>query len=215
MELVVRSYHRTYWDQLPAIGITRCANVFGYGDVNQRRVIPLFVTKALREREIELKYRKNGRQFIHMADAISGYVLAASGLNEGGQQEKKGLKKPEGTSPFTPTFHFAIEEYGVAGEPFIRMQELAERVAALLDSKVKESPDCRDYAENENKIQALSCKQTRAALGWQVRRTLDTEIRHLATWYGADLERHDLETLISRDIDDIVTALASAQENPA
>jgi CDP-glucose 4,6-dehydratase len=110
MELMVRSYHRTYWEELPGIGISRCANVFGYGDVNPRRVLPLFVGSALERATIPLKYRHNGRQFIHMADAIAGYVMAASSLNEGGAAKKSGSSRPS-RRPFTPTFHFAIEDY--------------------------------------------------------------------------------------------------------
>jgi dTDP-D-glucose 4,6-dehydratase len=68
MELIVRMYHSTYWGAVPAIGLTRCANVFGFGDTSPRRVIPLFVTSAMDEKSIPLKYRLNGRQFIYVTE---------------------------------------------------------------------------------------------------------------------------------------------------
>ena len=121
MELMVRCYHSTYWAELPAIGITRCANVFGFGDTNQRRVVPLFVRSAVCDGTIPLKFSMSGRQFIHITDAVVGYIKAASSLDEGGVVEKRGKEEPEGRSPFTPTYHFAIENYDGTSDPYIRM----------------------------------------------------------------------------------------------
>lgn len=209
MELVVRSYHRTYWDEVPAIGITRCANVFGYGDINQRRVIPLFVTSALGSGSISLKYRQNGRQFIHVADAVAGYILAASSLDEGGRSAKVKRDPPQGRKPFTPTYHFALEDYGNPAEPFIRMGVLAKKVGGLLSSKVEEAHDCVDYAKNENKIQALNCAETKRILAWEAKRSLDNGILQLAKWYKAGQTRAALELLIKQDIEEIVNAIKS------
>ena len=75
-ELAVRCFARTYGkllpdnydklplDKLPLIALTRCGNVFGPGDINSRRVIPIFINYALgRDRTIKLKYRKNSDAF--------------------------------------------------------------------------------------------------------------------------------------------------------
>jgi CDP-glucose 4,6-dehydratase len=181
MELLVRSHHKTYWHELPGIAITRCANVYGYGDTSQRRVIPLFVRSAVSARVIDLKYRQSGRQFLHVADAIRGYVLVASTM-EGRPQ--KGTAKPEPRTPFTPTFHFAIEDYGPPGEPFIRMEALARLVGSLLDARIQDT-NCVDYPPNENRVQALSCEKTRKTLSWEPMKKFEQTLRDLAEWYDA------------------------------
>ena len=111
MELLVRSYHFTFWNEVPAIGLTRCANVFGFGDTNLRRIVPLFVTSAKSEKRIPLKFRNNGRQFIYIADAVGGYIKAMAALNEGSCHAKANATRPDARTPFTPTYHFAIEHY--------------------------------------------------------------------------------------------------------
>lgn len=207
MELMVRCYHYSYWPELPEIGITRCANVFGFGDTNQRRVVPLFVQRAVTNKTIPLKYRKSGRQFIHVTDAVAGYARAASTLNGGGFFDKVGKQRPEDRSPCTPSFHFANETYEGSTEPYIRMQALAEQVAALFSARVDDT-GCVDYPPNENKIQALDCQVTRQALGWQVRKAFKAALKELGEWYSNEDDRTRLKQLMQRDLDALLSSLA-------
>jgi CDP-glucose 4,6-dehydratase len=196
MELMIRSYHREYWNELPAIGITRCANVFGYGDTNQRRLIPMFVSSAVQNNYLHLKYRKSGRQFIHVTDAVSGYIRAASVISEGGAQDK---------SPFTPTFHFAIENYG-GKEPFARMAAVAKQIAAQFDARVDAS-GAIDYPKHENPVQALNCEATRRALKWQVRKSFESGTAELGDWYRNIRDKLKLRELIRRDVEQLCGSL--------
>ena len=208
MELMVRCYHYTYWSELPAIGITRCANVFGFGDTNHRRVIPFFIRSALNERVIPLKYRKNGRQFIHVTDAITGYLRAASSLGEGGTHEKTGRPRPEDDrSPFTPTFHFTIEQYTGTAEPYITMEGLAQQVASLHSARVDDS-NCTDWAPNENKLQALNCQATREALWWKAKKSLPEALTDLGLWYQAEEDRASLNQLLDKDLAEVIAGVA-------
>lgn len=204
MELMVRCYHSTYWAELPSIGITRCANVFGFGDTNQRRVVPLFVRSAVTDRKIPLRFRKSGRQFIHITDAVAGYIRAAVALDEGSARAKSGKARPEERTPFTPSFHFAIEQYEGAVTPYVCMEPLARNVATLFSATVDDT-DCIDYPPNENKIQALNCAATRAALGWSVRKTFDDSLRQLGDWYQSESKRDRLRALIEQDLDLIIS----------
>ena len=214
MELLVRSYHSTYWSELPAIGITRCANVFGFGDVNQRRVIPLFLSSSVTSGHIPLKYRNNGRQFIHITDAIAGYIRAASILNEGSSKEKLGSSSPNeipndisGRSPFTPTFHFAIESYENTSEPYIRMNALADIVARLFNAEVRETSDAIDFAPKENPIQAINCKETRSSINWEIRKPLQDALTEAGAWYLPTATIDDHKQAIQRDIEFILNGL--------
>jgi CDP-glucose 4,6-dehydratase len=208
MELLVRSYHYTYWWEVPALGITRCANVYGYGDTNQRRIIPLFVTSAVNQKTVPLRYRLNGRQFIYVTDAITGYIKAASSLDEGGCRQKAGAVRPE-RSPFTPTFHFAIENYENTGDHYIRMAHLAELVAGLFDAKVDDT-GCIDLAPGENPIQALNCAATASALNWRTSHSLRDSLESLSKWYSCIDDLPTQRDLIEGELAGIASAAAGA-----
>lgn len=212
MELMARSYHYTYWDELPAIGITRCANVFGFGDINQRRIMPLFVRSSLTETGIPLKYRKSGRQFLHVTDAIAGYIKAAALLDEGRAAAKTGQPRPIDRSPFTHTFHFAIEDYGLP-TPYISMAQLASMMKDLFQARIDDT-QAIDYPENENMIQALDCAETKRVLGWQPLKSLEQGVVELRGWYEQENDLTALMRLAEHEVNTTVDQLAAAMSEP-
>lgn len=205
METVVRCLHRTYWSELPSIAITRSANVMGLGDVNLRRVVPLFVEAASRGDPIPLKYRFSGRQFLHLTDSIAGYIKAVSALPDGGAERNSGRAMPPITGDFTPIRHFALETYP-GGEPFLRMGALAAMVADILGVVVDDSKAI-DFPPNENPVQALDCSRTRAALDWQPRRPLERAIAELGRFHRTTDEA-ELRRMVESDVGDIVGNLS-------
>jgi nucleoside-diphosphate-sugar epimerase len=183
--------------------------VFGYGDTNQRRVVPLFVRGAIGDAPINLKYRKSGRQFIHVTDAVAGYILAATTLSDCGRGNSK-ESRPEDRSPFTPSFHFSIEDYPDTDEPFIRMEPLAKTVASLFPSEIDDS-NCVDYPKDENKIQALNCARTREELNWSIRKSLKDGMAELGDWYNASGDNDTLRSMMAKDLDSIVQTLKTTK----
>jgi CDP-glucose 4,6-dehydratase len=208
MELLVRSYHFTFWNEVPAIGLTRCANVFGFGDTNLRRVIPLFVTSAKSDKRIPLRYRNNGRQFIYVTDAIGGYIKAMAGLDEGGCRTKATVDRPDRRTPFTPTYHFAIEQYKGTETPYIKMGALAELAAELFGAVVDDA-ECVDYAANENRIQALNCAATRKALNWHTQTTLADGLGKLGQWHDALGDPSALRAMLRDEVQTLVSSLGT------
>ncbi len=205
-ELVVRSHHQSYWAELPAIAITRAANVIGFGDVNQRRVAPEFVRSALTEKKICIQTPGTGRQFIHVTDSTAGYLRAASWLDEESDAKLAGLR-PDSREPFTPTFHFAIEKFEGTEKPYITIGLLAEQVARQFRATVDRSKvvECRT---NENKFQALNCDRTRELLAWRVRKPLGEALKELGEYQLAANSPPRLDQLLERDL----TALIAAAE---
>lgn len=197
MELAVRCYHNAYWKDLPAILITRCANVFGYGDVNQRRIIPKLVGNSVIGKNIERKYNQNGRQFIHITDVIAGYIKAVSFVD-------KYTFKSENV-PFTPTYHFAIERYGNSKEPFIRMSELEKIISDLYGVSIEGTGI--DYAPDENKVQALNCKKTKKDLKWKPIKEFKEGIKELGKWYESLNNTQGPGYLIQQSCDEIINNL--------
>ncbi|MDJ0898842.1 MAG: GDP-mannose 4,6-dehydratase [Xenococcus sp. MO_188.B8] len=221
MELAVRCYHKTYYSQLPAIGITRAANVFGYGDTSPRRVIPQFINSAVNvPHEISIKYTRNGRQFIHITDIIAGYIRAASSLQKNNPISPKSSEisqQKNQKQSFTPTFHFALSDYGnytENGEPFIRIINLARMIqstvsdvnaswckeAGVGDVKINQN-GAIDFAPNENPTQAMNCSDTCARLNWQPKTSLEEGIAKMAQWFFVQNKKDisGLKHLISRE----------------
>ena len=208
MELMVRSYYANYYTELPAIGITRSANVFGPGDTNQRRVIPAFLQSALRDQVIHLKYRKNGRQFIHVTDVIAGYIRAASVLEKDRflvkSLRRKGLTGMNGI--VTPTFHFAIETYEETADPYLRLESLAQIISGIVPCAIDDT-ETETWAPNEIRNMALNCSETRKTLNWQTLRTLTEGLGERADWYRAGNDTVALKAFVQRDLARILDSL--------
>ena len=117
------------------------------------------------------------------------------------------LARPDDRSPFTPTYHFAIETYQGTEEPFIRIRALADLIAGLHGGTIDDSGSL-EYAINENKVQALSCQATSEALGWRIRTPLDAGLTQLGSWYRARSDRPLLKQLMLDDLNAIVEAVA-------
>lgn len=203
MELMVRSYDYTYRHQLPCIAITRAANIFGFGDTNQRRVIPQFVRAAVHQRLIPLKFRHSGRQFLHVTDAVAGYLRVASAIENGGRATPPAASG----DTTTPTYHFALQEYDDPAVPYVRMESLARRVAAMFTAVVDDA-ECVDYPDHENKVQALNCSATQAALHWQARKSLEEALEDLGAWYRAERDGESLRRLVRRDLELLLNELS-------
>jgi CDP-glucose 4,6-dehydratase len=189
MELAVRSYAETYKDTLPAIAITRCSNVFGPGDVNQRRIIPEFILSALEDGEVGWEYPGNRRQYIFVLDAIGGYIRAA--------------EIPDKYSP-PPVYHFSIEEYGPRGqESSLSVANLAAMVCRAAEACGNRNVVTTDrhqkasFAPNENRFLALDCRTTRERLQWKPRWSLQEGLIATYRWHAAIAEgRPDAEGLL-------------------
>jgi CDP-glucose 4,6-dehydratase len=208
-ELLARSYHATYPSQFPAMCITRCANVFGWGDANRSRVIPRFVTFAKKKKQLPLQYRKNGRQFIYVADAVAGYVRALSSLSERGPTSLIDADSRDNQDPFTPTFHFAIERYGHAKTPYITLEMLAREIGRLFGAAVDNS-SAVDYAPNENRAHALNCARTRSVLGWQPQTSLTDGLRKMGQWFDTAGKTSKRRKMLDEEIDALISTLTNA-----
>jgi nucleoside-diphosphate-sugar epimerase len=126
--------------------------------------------KAYNTGEIPYKTGQDGRQYIHVSDAVSGYIMAI----------ERGVAND---TPTTPTFHFSIDTYpGTTDHLFIRVHELADLVSELTKRPAKH--DNRDKISQENPMLALNCDETKQILGWQPQKEFKDSLDELAQrWY--------------------------------
>ncbi|MFL7790708.1 MAG: NAD-dependent epimerase/dehydratase family protein, partial [Anaerolineae bacterium] len=94
-DILARAYFATY--DLP-VAVTRCANLYGGGDLNWNRIVPGTVRSLIRgERPV---IRSDGtllRDYLYVRDAVHAYMTLAEHLDEGGVQGEAfnfGMDKP-------------------------------------------------------------------------------------------------------------------------
>src|SRR5713101_6031047 len=79
-DLIAQSYHATYGLRL---GIVRCGNIYGGGDLNWSRIVPGTIRSFLKGEPPEI--RSDGtyvRDYIHVADVIDAYLAVGEALDQ-------------------------------------------------------------------------------------------------------------------------------------
>lgn len=158
-DLIAQSYATAFG--LP-VGITRCGNFYGGGDLNWNRIIPGTIRSVLRnERPI---IRSDGsfiRDYFHCDDGANAYMTLAEALHD-----RPGLRGA--------AFNFSNENP-------ITVLELVRHILALMGSSLE--PDIRNEATNEIRNQYLSAARARRELNWEPIRDLNGGLKDTIAWY--------------------------------
>jgi CDP-glucose 4,6-dehydratase len=158
-DLVAQSYHVTY--KLP-VGITRCGNFYGGGDLNWNRIVPGTIRSILRGKQPII--RSDGqyvRDYFYIEDGAAAYVLLAERLAD------------------NPKLHG--EAFNFSNETPVSVLEIVERITRLMNSDLK--PMILNEANNEIREQYLSSAKARKMLNWKPLVTLDEGLSRTISWY--------------------------------
>jgi CDP-glucose 4,6-dehydratase len=158
-DLIARAYSATYG--LP-VAVTRCANLYGGGDLNWNRIVPGTVRSLVRgERPI---IRSDGtllRDYLYVQDAVHAYTTLAERLDAQGAQGE--------------AFNFGMD----------RPTSVLEMVQAVV--AVSGRPDLEpvvlDDAPNEIPAQYMDSSKAHRVLGWSPRYSLEEGLRETFAWY--------------------------------
>jgi CDP-glucose 4,6-dehydratase len=170
-DILARSYFVSFG--LP-VAVTRCANVYGGGDLNFSRLVPDSLRSVLQDQRPVL--RSDGtptRDYIYAADAAFAYLTLAEQLDR---------KEIQGEA-----FNFG------SGQP-ISALELVQRIIKLsgrehLEPLIKGSSALR----GEIDAQYLASDKSREHLGWQPRYTLDQGLSETIDWYSRFLAQEKVK----------------------
>jgi len=173
-DLIAQAYAATY--DLP-VGITRCGNFYGGGDLNWNRVVPGTIRSILRSEPPVI--RSDGqyiRDYFYVEDGAAAYMLLAERLTA-----DRGLRGM--------AFNFSNEIQ-------ITVLELVAKILAKMDSDLK--PDVRNQVSNEVRHQYLSAERARKVLNWAPEFTLDEGLDRTISWYREFLgQRETVSSAIS------------------
>jgi CDP-glucose 4,6-dehydratase len=159
-DLIAQSYAATY--ALPVI-ISRCANLYGGGDLNWNRIVPGTIRSALRgERPVVRSDGQRLRDYLYVEDAVSAYVLLAEALAAGGVQP--GM-----------AFNFGHREP-------ITVVAFVERILATC-GRPDLVPDIRGDATHEIPDQYLDPSKAATILGWAARYSHEEGLARTLDWY--------------------------------
>lgn len=163
-DLIAQAYSATY--DLP-VGITRCGNFYGGGDLNWNRVVPGTIRSILHgERPIIRSDGQYIRDYFYVEDGAAAYMLLAERLSA--DRTLRGM-----------AFNFSNEIQ-------ITVLELVEKVLAKMESKLK--PEVKNEASNEVRHQYLSAERARKLLKWAPEFTLDQGLDRTIAWYREALK---------------------------
>lgn len=158
-DLITQAYAQTYG--LP-VGITRCGNFYGGGDLNWNRIVPGTVRSVLRGQPPVIRSDgKYVRDYFYVEDGAAAYTLLA---------EKMAIH---------PELHG--QAFNFSNESQVTVLELADKILGLMDSNLR--PEVLNHATNEIRDQYLCADKARELLDWKPLFTLDEGLERTITWY--------------------------------
>lgn len=158
-DLLAHSYFRTFG--LP-IGITRCGNLYGGGDLNFNRIIPGTIKSViLNQQPIIRSDGKFVRDYFYVEDAVKAYIQFAE------QLDKKELHGE--------AFNFGTENP-------VTVIELVKLILRLMNREDLE-PIILNEASNEIREQYLDCTKARKKLNWEAIFSLEAGLGATIEWY--------------------------------
>jgi CDP-glucose 4,6-dehydratase len=163
-DLIAQSYHHTFG--LP-VGIARCGNIYGGGDLNWSRIVPGTIRSLIRsERPI---IRSDGlyvRDYIYVKDVVRAYLRVAEGLGN-------------------PSLHG--EAFNFSPESRVTVLELVQLITRLMN-RTDLAPDVQNTAQGEIRSQYLSAEKAARLLQWQPSFSLEDGLRETIGWYREYLQ---------------------------
>lgn len=162
-DLIAQTYHETY---LMNIGITRCGNLFGPGDLNFNRIIPGTIQSLMNNHPPII--RSDGkmiRDYFYVKDAVNAYMKLAEGIIE------------------WPGMSYA---YNFSYNEPMSVIDIVKLIAKLMD-KHDYDPIIQNNASNEIYYQSLDSSLARSLLGWGPQWTQQDALLETIEWYQENL----------------------------
>jgi len=159
-DLIAQAYAHTY--KMP-IGIARCGNIYGGGDLNFNRIIPGTIKSVLHHESPII--RSDGqyvRDYFYVEDAVDAFLALAEATDSKALQGQ--------------AFNFSPEKP-------LKVADVVNHILALTHSSAK--PTVLNQASNEIKEQYLDCTKAHTLLDWHAKTSLDDGLAKTIAWYQA------------------------------
>src|SRR3989338_2714078 len=164
-DIISQAYAHTY--KMP-VGIARCGNIYGGGDLNFNRIIPGTIKSILAGEEPVI--RSDGsfvRDYFYVEDAVDAF------LSLGRQLDSKEIRG---------------EAFNFSPEQPVSVIELVQKIIKINGSSLK--PKILNEAKNEIKEQYLDCNKAKKMLSWKAKTKIDDGLKKTVQWYKAFFEKN-------------------------
>ena len=168
-DVIAQSYFATYG--LP-VGIARCGNIYGGGDLNWSRLVPGTIRSYFFGQPPVI--RSDGtfvRDYLYVKDAVDGYIRLAEGL---GQDAVKG------------------QAFNFGNESPVTVLKLVSEIQVLMESQDLD-PEIQRIAKAEIHSQYLSTDKARRLLNWKPANDLRSGLAETISWYREFLQAESRE----------------------
>lgn len=158
-DLITQAYAQTYG--LP-VGITRCGNFYGGGDLNWNRIVPGTIRSVLRGQPPVI--RSDGqciRDYFYVEDGAAAYILLVEKM--------------------AANLDLCGQAFNFSNESQVTVLEIADKILGLMGSQLR--PEVRNEATNEIRDQYLSAGKARELLDWKPLFTLNEGLERTIEWY--------------------------------
>jgi CDP-glucose 4,6-dehydratase len=155
-DLIAQMYAKVY--SLP-ITITRCANVFGPGDLNMNRIIPGTIEAIIKNKPLEI--RSDGkmiREYIYVKDSIEAYIKLAENINK-----SKG------------------EAFNIVGLNIMSTLEVVDKISKIIKKPIE--INILNKAKTEIPKQYLDGSKMKEFFSWEPKTRFEDAITETYTWY--------------------------------
>ena len=182
-ELVVSAYRRSFGGAGAKIASVRGGNVIGGGDWAADRLVPDIVRALLAGEDPLIRNPDSIRPWQHVFDALSGYMLVAEKLLEGGDEFACGWNfgpADDDTQPVRWIVQKMFEAWG--GEQRWQQPSAPQPHEAVLLK--------------------LDCSKARNELGWNPRFRLEEALGKVVEWHSAVANGADAREVSRRQLND-------------
>ena len=158
-DLICQSYSKIYNVK---VGILRCGNLYGPGDLNMKRIVPETIISALINKNIII--RSNGklvRDYLHVNDAVDAYFLLMKKLSN----DKQNLRI-----------------YNVGSKYNLSVLDLVKIILKIINNQ-KTKIIVKNYSKNEIKFQKLNYNKITKELKWKQKINMDEGLKNTIDWY--------------------------------
>ena len=158
-DLIAQTYSATFG--LP-IGITRCGNFYGGGDLNWNRLVPGTIRSVIRgTRPVIRSDGQYVRDYFYVEDGAAAYMLLAERL----------ISNPE----------LAGMAFNFSNEVQLTVLELVQKILDKMGSSF--TPEVLNEPLKEIRRQYLSAQRARELLNWAPTFTVDEGLERTIAWY--------------------------------
>ena len=160
-DLIAQMYGRVY--DLPIV-ITRCANVFGPGDLNLNRIIPGVFKSIIKNKIFEI--RSDGkmiREYIYVRDTADAYISLIENIT-----------KTKGHA------------FNIAGHNILSVLEVVDKISKILNNSVETK--ILNQAKTEIPKQYLDGSKIKQMINWEPKTNFEQAIRETFNWYEENLK---------------------------